>query len=549
MKKIIISILIFGFPCFYVKAQDTVNRDNFPFRDCTERNVFPNINLDGTETRYDISAGRDTVILNGKQTVWLRNKVILLDSALNTIDSVLLPHYRYPEMDSIFYGTGRGILLNTYKVGDCFYCASVYCKDPRRELNQEYDGLKIDSIAFETFNKVTGTHTCVSHPLNTPDARFNRYLHHFHMGGDKFGAILSHARPVGRYYPQPWQYLGDSSRFIVYQISRGIIKDTTLPIPCTYVDIVNSATPVRDKIAFFALSGTDALSGPKGDLFLIDTSDFSFQRIYSGFENNHFQVPFVDALGYPLHHLDLQQVNDSTIVSVSTTLMGGLSTDYVTPFIFSLPDWKLKHVVKIPISKGDTRQYHLFQYEKAFGVHGDTVIYAFGHMAADQIRLHFQGTQEVRVVSFSASTGELFSDVFLELPRGIKTVADNVMSTQDGGASFTVLNNIGNRFECYLVKYNPLYGVSLREVSTGETVQLHVYPNPAKDFVTVDIHGHLAGKAIFEIHDMQGRKAFSQELSQPLGNKVDVSSLPPGVYSCKLYFNDKAIGQKIIIGQ
>jgi len=74
-----------------------------------------------------------------------------------------------------------------------------------------------------------------------------------------------------------------------------------------------------------------------------------------------------------------------------------------------------------------------------------------------------------------------------------------------------------------------------------------VYPNPAKNTLTIKVEN--AGNDIlqFEIYNVIGEQVMNKKLSNTVSQNIDVSNLSEGVYICKLIVDGKQLIQKIVI--
>ena len=72
---------------------------------------------------------------------------------------------------------------------------------------------------------------------------------------------------------------------------------------------------------------------------------------------------------------------------------------------------------------------------------------------------------------------------------------------------------------------------------TFDTRQLSAFPNPAVDFVQVDIPE--AGRLL--LRDMQGRPWFDQEVQAPTNQRIDLHHVPPGTYQVSLWAEGKQV--------
>jgi len=136
-----------------------------------------------------------------------------------------------------------------------------------------------------------------------------------------------------------------------------------------------------------------------------------------------------------------------------------------------------------------------------------------------------------------------FRGVYFQL-RGIK-------ATQDGGVVVSAFGTSANTLKraSFLIKFNPKGLVGLTNLETGEREAIKVYPNPAKDFVYVDIEATNFDKGEIELFDMQGKLLKRAKLNAKQGNRVDVSDLNTGAYSYNVSLNGKTISGKVIVGK
>lgn len=87
----------------------------------------------------------------------------------------------------------------------------------------------------------------------------------------------------------------------------------------------------------------------------------------------------------------------------------------------------------------------------------------------------------------------------------------------------------------------------LSEISND--MEINIYPNPAKDFVYVDIEANNFSKAEIELYDIQGKMVKRAKLKAKEGNRVDISSLKAGAYTYNVSLNGKTISGKVIVGE
>lgn len=97
-----------------------------------------------------------------------------------------------------------------------------------------------------------------------------------------------------------------------------------------------------------------------------------------------------------------------------------------------------------------------------------------------------------------------------------------------------------------------LYGVDLEYMFWGvigqeehAVQQLQVYPNPADDLVWFNIP--FQGQLQVELYDMMGKMVSSETYTTPGLNKVNVSSLPQGIYNIRASNGNKFYAGSIVV--
>ncbi len=128
--------------------------------------------------------------------------------------------------------------------------------------------------------------------------------------------------------------------------------------------------------------------------------------------------------------------------------------------------------------------------------------------------------------------------------RGMKITDDGEVIMATTGYIFSPYN-----VTAWLIKFNPKGLIGLTNIETGEKEQIKVYPNPARDYVYVDIEATNFSKAEIELFDMQGKLVKKAKLSAKHGNRVDVSNLNAGAYTYNVSLNGKTISGKVIVGK
>ena len=142
----------------------------------------------------------------------------------------------------------------------------------------------------------------------------------------------------------------------------------------------------------------------------------------------------------------------------------------------------------------------------------------------------------------------LFNNYQSEYVRGIR----GVTATNDYGLILDV-NSRNNDItsNAWLLKYSP-YGngyESLNDIEINNQSLVNVYPNPAKDFINVDIEATNFKQSEIELFDMQGKFVKKAKLNAKQGNRIDVSNLNSGAYTYNVSLNGKTISGKVIVGK
>jgi hypothetical protein len=150
------------------------------------------------------------------------------------------------------------------------------------------------------------------------------------------------------------------------------------------------------------------------------------------------------------------------------------------------------------------------------------------------------------IVNYSISGDTNFVYKLLNNNSGIETITFiGIKATNDGGA---IINLYFNNHPCF-AKFMPNGLASILDIATKEKETIRVYPNPAKDYVDVDIECTNFKASDIELIDMQGKLVKKAKLKAKQGNRIDVSSLSAGAYTYNVSLNGKTISGKIIIGK
>ena len=165
---------------------------------------------------------------------------------------------------------------------------------------------------------------------------------------------------------------------------------------------------------------------------------------------------------------------------------------------------------------------------------------------------------KIHIINFSINgtlnytyTFDFHSDMeAMKIIHGIK-------ATDDGGVLVSVSSGNYNPIEQifpatwtnYVIKFMPNGYSNITNIETGDKESIKVYPNPAKDYIYVDIEASNFKQSYIELFDMQGRLVKKEKLKSKLGNRIGVSNLNAGAYTYNVSLNGKTISGKVIIGK
>ena len=82
-------------------------------------------------------------------------------------------------------------------------------------------------------------------------------------------------------------------------------------------------------------------------------------------------------------------------------------------------------------------------------------------------------------------------------------------------------------------------------VNDVENIDLYVFPNPAKDLVSIDYHSYSNTTAIVHFYNALGADVFDCTIHNGT-NKIDISSLPKSVYILSITNDKLKITKKIV---
>ena len=94
----------------------------------------------------------------------------------------------------------------------------------------------------------------------------------------------------------------------------------------------------------------------------------------------------------------------------------------------------------------------------------------------------------------------------------------------------------------YLIEYSPILSIQNSELRTN----ISIYPNPFKNFITVDNKTSVAIDRI-DIFNLMSQKIKTFNRNEIINNEINVASLDNGMYILRVHFdNGEIISQKIV---
>lgn len=95
----------------------------------------------------------------------------------------------------------------------------------------------------------------------------------------------------------------------------------------------------------------------------------------------------------------------------------------------------------------------------------------------------------------------------------------------------------------------PTFYNKTENIGTSEKPSLKIYPNPAKNKVSLIVNGFDAGMAIVKITDLKGKvcRADTRMLSHGMDEITMFLQLQPGIYFISINEKSKIVKKKIIV--
>ncbi len=96
----------------------------------------------------------------------------------------------------------------------------------------------------------------------------------------------------------------------------------------------------------------------------------------------------------------------------------------------------------------------------------------------------------------------------------------------------------------FIIKYSVIPNIGLNEKSLPS---VNVFPNPAKDYLKVELKNVKSSNAQFELIDMLGNRVFSKKLEGQSSFELDLSNVARGIYFYALKQDNVTIATKKLV--
>lgn len=88
-----------------------------------------------------------------------------------------------------------------------------------------------------------------------------------------------------------------------------------------------------------------------------------------------------------------------------------------------------------------------------------------------------------------------------------------------------------------------LFKTAVGNKEVTESISVNVFPNPAKDFLTVELTDYTEG--VLTLTDINGKVLLTKNLKEKV-SKIDISYLSAGLYNVQIQSENKLISKKIV---
>ena len=306
---------------------------------------------------------------------------------------------------------------------------------------------------------------------------------------------------------------------------------------------------LKSKIIYSPIGGYDICEMPNHIMFFISEVELPYElqeksKIY--YLNKENLEPMDSIMGF--YPTNMTKVNDTLIVFHSPLII--FDNDTISDI--SILNINTKQYFNTPI-RYNRDGFSVFMSFYESGKDAKVIDYKTidSIYACYLVRNEFYSYCAIEICNFNIY-GDTNFVYRINLRTGGYKAVRGIKATQDGGL-LVVASSLDNGFsgfkDVWLIKFHPKGLINLTNIETGEKETIKVYPNPAKDFVYVDIEATNFKKGEIELFDMQGKLVKKAKLSAKHRNRVDVSNLNGGAYTYNVSLNGKTISGKVIVGK
>ncbi len=496
MKRIIFLILT----CFAVSINAQVDTiDNKIIMRNYENHAYPFQDFDNVNKLWFGNFSR-----NGMNIYQIDNNLNIIDSIINPVDTILL-NPLYFKLNNLLYGT-----YGTIKPANDIFCVVI---DSIYFYYNDLYGNNIDTQLIYTESEINDSNSIAT--LEATKAFVTK---------ENNIALLLIAVETDIIWRFPRimiiDTLGERVGFKDYEILRSRIG-SAYAISENDDSFILFQTPGY----FGQLENTKIYYIDKSTLEITDSASFDTPLALYNFKaiNDSIAItisPLMVSSGDDIYRYYVKILNEKQVIQSDSIMINIDSLSFYDGYI---PDYQ----TRVDFINEDSIYYCTF-------LNANTGIYDPNYSGV------------VQILNFGVD-GNINFDYRIILDTFQPIQINGVKATSDGGL-FATLYNLFNG-TTNVIKFMPNGIISLINIATKEKESIKVYPNPAKDYVYVDIEATNFEREEIELFDMQGKLVKEAKLSAKQGNRVDVSNLNAGAYTYNVSLNGKTISGKVIVGK
>ncbi|MFA7081887.1 MAG: T9SS type A sorting domain-containing protein [Bacteroidales bacterium] len=352
------------------------------------------------------------------------------------------------------------------------------------------------------------------------------------LSNNNFFLIANAQYPSTQDQSNTINYCSDALKLIIFDTLGNILNTKTYPLKSEVTETRICEVGEHLLLEKFAVISPTEYFGYRGISYI--------NKETLEIEDSIPHGPFIDTLPNGIirgsHHL-------YNIIAINDTTFAGLfqGPDYIKIHIFNKNNKEIIHQIE-PITSSDINT------QRNYDIYYDRFVFN----NTDSIYTHYEDDESLVLLNFSATGNINFQYKFLfpsdyeksNHVRGMKI-------TEDGEVIISTSSFITPPYgrAAWLIKFNPEGLIGLTNIQTGETETIKVYPNPARDYINIDIESTNFKQSDIELFDMQGKLVKKAKLKSKQGNRIDVSNLNAGAYTYNVSLNGKTISGKIIVGK